>query len=110
MTQITIIQIPSKTTVMTGSSEQGGHGVCSSSFVERLFPGCSAPSVEQKSIHAGWSGIEGPGRRSFEELGWSEDAVLTSDLQAASVRFRLPDDVTRRHALLCGNAWRLCSQ
>lgn len=46
--------------------------------------------------------IDSPGRVSFESLGWTEDVVLTSDLQTAKVRFRLPDDAVQGESLWYG--------
>ena len=61
-----------------------------------VFAGCQTLPVEGSPV------IDSPGRVSFESLGWTEDVVLTRDLQTAKVRFRLPDDVTQSEPLWYG--------
>ena len=58
--------------------------------------GCQTHPVEESPV------IDRPGRVSFESLGWTEDALLTSDSQTAKVRFRLPDDAVQAEPLWYG--------
>ena len=61
-----------------------------------VFAGCRTAPAEGPPV------IDGPGRVSFESLGWTEDALVTSNSNDAKVRFLLPDDVVQGNPLWYG--------
>ncbi len=62
-----------------------------------LLAGCRTPPVEDPLPV-----LDGPGRVSFESLGWTEDALITSGSNNAKVRFLLPDDAAQAKPLWYG--------
>ena len=64
------------------------------------FTGCRTPAAEEPA--ADGPVIDGPGRFSFESLGWTEDALITSNSNNAQVRFVLPDGVVQGDPLWYG--------
>ena len=70
--------------------------LCSTVVALLAIAGCRTPLVEEPLL------IDSPGRVSFESLGWTEDVLLTGDLQAAKIRFRLPDDAVQAEPLWYG--------
>ena len=61
-----------------------------------VFAGCRMPPAEESPV------IDSPGRVSFESLGWTTDALITSNLNKATVRFLLPNDAVQAKPLWYG--------
>ena len=71
--------------------------LCSTAVVLLVvFGGCRTSPAEELLV------IDSPGRVSFEALGWTEDALVTSNSNDAKVRFFLPDDVVQGDPLWYG--------